>query len=474
MSDAPGVEVTSSLATLTVGLPNPWPHDPVPDIRARLLDSGERLVAFDDDPTGSQAVYDVPLLTEWDESLLEATLSEAPVAFVLTNTRSLEQHRAEERLEQAANHAASVARRLGHPLRVLSRSDSTLRGHFPAEIDALRRGLGQPADLILLTPAFMQGRRVTVGDVHWVRNGDELTPVSATEFAQDPAFGFSTSRLPAWVEEKSRGRISAESCVSLGLSLVREGGPDAVAAELEKVDDGRVVISNALDERDVEVIAAGAQLVELQGRAVRHRCGASMVRARAGLAVRPLLTGDAVRSGSAGPGLIVCGSHVPMSTAQLEALNARDDVEGVEIDVPSLVSDPGLAETLAADAAREVDRILDGGRNAALSTSRALNLGNRSPLEVAQLVSDTVVRAVQAIRARPAFVVGKGGITSHDVATRALGIREAVVLGQIAPGVSVWRAREATRPGVPYLVFPGNVGDEQTLADVVGRLTAAQ
>ena len=79
-----------------------------------------------------------------------------------------------------------------------------------------------------------------------------------------------------------------------------------------------------------------------------------------------------------------------------------------------------------------------------------------------------VVRA--ALSARPAWVIAKGGITSHDVAVRGLGIRRAEVLGQLLPGlVSVFRSLEAAPEAVdlPYVVFAGNVGDDNTLADVI-------
>ena len=463
-------EWAGALVERTASLPPPWPHDPLGETRARVVDSGERLVAFDDDPTGSQTVHDVPLLTDWDDSLVEQALADAPLCFVLSNTRSLNEDEAVVRLRVAARNVGEVARRLGRTLRVLSRSDSTLRGHFPAELEAIDFGLGEQADAILLAPAFIQGGRVTVDDVHWVRRGDDFTPVAATEFAADPTFAFSSSHLPTWVEEKTRGRVPASEVHSLDLALIREGGPDAVAAGLSDLGGGRIVVANALVERDVEVIAAGAQRAELDGRTIRHRCGASMVRARAGLAQRPHLSAADLGSID-GPGLIVCGSHVPMSTAQLEVLFKRDDTEGIEIDVPALLSAPELNEGLASEAAGRIDEVLRAGRHAVLSTSRALAAGGRSPLEVARLVSGTVVSAVRYVRTPPGFVLGKGGITSHDLATRALGIRRAEVLGQVAAGVSVWRAAQGRLPGVPFVVFPGNVGEERTLAEVVEKLS---
>jgi uncharacterized protein YgbK (DUF1537 family) len=86
-------------------------------------------------------------------------------------------------------------------------------------------------------------------------------------------------------------------------------------------------------------------------------------------------------------------------------------------------------------------------------------------------VSTAVTEVVRAaLAARPAWVVAKGGITSHDVAVRGHGMRRAKVLGQLLPGmVSVFRPIDAAPEvvGTPYVVFAGNVGDETTLASVV-------
>ena len=94
------------------------------------------------------------------------------------------------------------------------------------------------------------------------------------------------------------------------------------------------------------------------------------------------------------------------------------------------------------------------------------------PATVSNAVTE-VVRA--ALEARPAWIIAKGGITSHDVAVHGLGIRRATVLGQLLPGmVSVFRPVEADERavGIPYVVFAGNVGDEGTLAEIVQRFRA--
>ena len=75
---------------------------------------------------------------------------------------------------------------------------------------------------------------------------------------------------------------------------------------------------------------------------------------------------------------------------------------------------------------------------------------------------------VKRLSVEPSFVVAKGGITSADVGVKALAIRKARVAGQIQPGVPVWIADENSKfPDIPYVIFPGNVGDDETLHDAV-------
>jgi uncharacterized protein YgbK (DUF1537 family) len=65
----------------------------------------------------------------------------------------------------------------------------------------------------------------------------------------------------------------------------------------------------------------------------------------------------------------------------------------------------------------------------------------------------------------------KGGITSSDIATEGLAVKDALVCGQIIPGVPVWKlGAESRYPGLIYVVFPGNVGDAQALVEVVNKL----
>jgi uncharacterized protein YgbK (DUF1537 family) len=172
-----------------------------------------------------------------------------------------------------------------------------------------------------------------------------------------------------------------------------------------------------------------------------------------------------------GHGLVVVGSHVGLTSRQVAVARDRGGLAEVELDVAA-VADPARRDAHLADATRQVVSTLDRSE-VLLFTSRELLRGRDSTesLEISRRVSTAVTEVVRAaLAARPAWVVAKGGITSHDVAVRGLGIRRAKVLGQLLPGmVSVFRPIDAAPEvvGTPYVVFAGNVGDETTLASVV-------
>ena len=106
-------------------------------------EDGLLLGVLDDDPTGSQAVHDVQAVTVLEEDAYRAALAGAArTCFVLTNTRSLGEAAAAELNTLAARGLMAVAGRRGARLQLVSRSDSTLRGHVMAEVAALQAVLG--------------------------------------------------------------------------------------------------------------------------------------------------------------------------------------------------------------------------------------------------------------------------------------------------------------------------------------------
>ena len=441
-----------------------------------------RLGVLDDDPTGSQAVHDVQVVTVLDEEAYGAALGgPAGTCFVLTNTRSLDEPAAVEINQRAARGLVAVAERAGVRLQLISRSDSTLRGHVMAEVAALqavrRAAAGREFDGVLLVPAFLEAGRVTAGDIHWARLGADLVPVGETEFARDATFGYRASDLRDFVAEKSGGTIRPGDVASIGLADIRLGGPSRVQELLAQVRDGRWVVVNATEYSDLDTVACGVLRAEADGHSFLFRTGPSFVRALLGMGPKAPLRGAQIwppgSPAASGHGLVVVGSHVGQTSRQVAALIARGGVTGVELDVPALVR----GDSVITPAVRQVAAAL-GHSDVLLYTSRTVLAGGLAiaravSAALSQIVRETLAAAGSPGRARPAWIVAKGGITSHDVAVYGLGIRRAEVIGQLFPGViSVFRPLEAA-PGAigrPFVVFAGNVGDEETLRQVVGIL----
>jgi uncharacterized protein YgbK (DUF1537 family) len=447
-------------------------------IRRALAEAGRRIAVLDDDPTGSQTVHDVNVVTVFEPDEIAAGLSSAgSTCFILTNTRSLSEADAVELNIRIGRMLFELAARLGAPIDVVSRGDSTLRGHVIAEVRALgaaRRELtGQGYDGVLLVPAYFEAGRFTAGNVHWARVGAEVLPVGETEFARDAAFGYAASDLRDFVAEKSGGTIEPGEVSSITLDDIRRGGPERVAEILAGVTGGAFVVVNAVEYADLDVVVLGLLDAEAAGKSFLYRSGPSFLQSLAGLEPQdPLRALDIWPAGRpGGHGLVVVGSHVGLTSCQLSVAQERGGLAEVELDVVA-IADSARRDPHVADVTRLVVSALENS-DVLLFTSRSpfRGLDAAASIEIARQVSTAVVEVVRgALAGKPAWVIAKGGITSHDVAVRGLGIRCAKVLGQLLPGlVSVLRPTDAAPEviGTPYVVFAGNVGDETTLAYVI-------
>jgi uncharacterized protein YgbK (DUF1537 family) len=461
------------------------------------------LVVIDDDPTGTQTVHNIPVLTTWAAEELRKEFSRPePCFYVLTNSRSLSSADADDlALEVARNLKTAAGDR---PFFVVSRSDSTLRGHFPVETDALAEVLG-PFDATLLIPYFEDGGRFTINDIHYIAEGDVLVPTEATSFARDEVFGYRSSHLPTYVEEKTRGRIKAREVQSIGLSELRGGGPETVARRLRELPSGCVTVVNAAALSDLDVLVVAVLKAEAQGRRFLFRTAAQFPAARLGLEPRPLRTAVTLGLATLGDhktfepsepadletaseprdwkeasvkfarfgGVTIVGSHVPTTTQQLAGLSEIEGLLQIELRVDQLLS--SRRHQRISEVAKVVEAAVSTGQDVVVFTSRARVSGETSAsnLQIGARVSEALVELLKAVQVRPHYIVAKGGITSSDLATGALAVKRAEVLGQLLPGVPVWRlGPEARFPGLMYVVFPGNVGGPDALATALTILNA--
>jgi uncharacterized protein YgbK (DUF1537 family) len=456
-------------------LPPEWPEDLLPIIREQVGASKRKVVVMDDDPTGTQTVHNTPVLTEWSVEALQAELqSDFPAFYILTNSRSLTLHAARALNTDIGRNLIEAGKRVNRDFVVVSRSDSTLRGHFPGEVDALASGLGENFDGWIVIPFFLEGGRYTVGDTHYVEESGWLVPSAETEFARDSVFGYRSSNLRDWVEEKTGGRVSSEDVLSISIEDLRVGGPAGIAERLLSLRGSKIGVVNAAGYRDVEVFVKGLLDAEAQGRRFLYRSAASFVRVRAGISPRPLLAPIDLDMPTQGGGLTLVGSHVPKTTRQLQKLLALPYMTGVEMDVEALLNgDRSKAEIDRV--LRVAERLLQSEKDVVIYTSRRLVTAGHAEgdLYIGSRVSETLISTLQRLTAKLRYLIAKGGITASDVATKGLNVRRALVLGQILPGVPVWQlGPESRHAGIPYVVFPGNVGGDNALAETVQALSA--
>ncbi|HET7478282.1 MAG TPA: nucleotide-binding domain containing protein, partial [Rubrobacteraceae bacterium] len=236
---------------------------------------------------------------------------------------------------------------------------------------------------------------------------------------------------------------------------------------------GRPVVVNAASYADLEVFVLGLLSAEESGKRFIYRTGPSFVRTRGGISERGPLSAEELyrRRPRRGHGLVLVGSHVAMTTRQLERALALDGVRAVELSVPKLLEEAEWQGELDR-AVEEVNRGL-AEAEVIVYTSREVISGGagRSGFEVGRSVSEALVEVMRRVDPESplGFVVAKGGITSSDIGTKGLGVRRAEVAGQMLPGIiSVWILPEDSPfPGLPYVIFAGNVGEPDSLAKVI-------
>ena len=428
-----------------------------------------KIIVLDDDPTGSQTVHSCLLLMQWDVETLRLGLAdESPIFFVLTNTRAMSPEQALATTQQVCqNLKQALAQSQVRDFLVVSRSDSTLRGHYPIETDAIAAALG-PFDAHFLTPAFFEGGRFTKDSIHYLVVNGVPTPVHKTEFAQDSVFGYRYSYLPDYVAEKTQGRIPAAAVERFLLSDIRAGLLD----RLMQLHDNQCVAVDAETQADMNRFAQDVLAASGQGKRFLFRSAASLLTALAALPPQPVASDQMahyVRNDK--PGAIIVGSHVKKTTEQLEELLKLPGTQAIEVNVAELKTGNLLEQSLA-----QVKQSYAAGQTPVIFTSRQeLSFADaQTRLDFGVAVSKLLMDILRGLPADLGFLISKGGITSNDTLSDGLALRSARLLGQILPGVSVitTAADHPQFPNLPVVLFPGNVGDQFALAAAYQKLTA--
>ncbi|KAJ5960363.1 uncharacterized protein N7479_007513 [Penicillium vulpinum] len=466
-----------------------------------------KLVVLDDDPTGTQTCHDINVLTMWDVDLLASEFrSEGGGFFILTNSRALPPNEARTLVSEILQNLSRAADMTGKKFEVVLRGDSTLRGHFLEEVESYIDTIGSP-DAWILAPFFGPGIRYTINDVQYVGDRDTLVPAAKTPFAKDRTFGYRSSNLREWVREKAGSRFSSKDIMSVTLEDIRLGGVSAIEQKLLLMPKGGILIVNAVQTEDMLMFSlALLEVRKKHKRRFAYRTGASFVSSRLAIPKKSVILPRQIptlkptrRTG----GLIIAGSYVPKSTKQVESLVQilGDNLTTFTVEVPALLIElqkyPDIltmlrhSPVLQGIVARASGDLQDG-KDVLVVTSRDLvtldSVNSWAPetskritnLDINNLAANALVHIVRHLSVCPRYLLAKGGVTSSDAATAGIAIKRARVLGQAAPGVPVWwcqseedfksqdqGGREVKWTELPLIIFPGNVGDEDSLADVV-------
>jgi len=430
-----------------------------------------KIIVIDDDPTGSQTVHSCLLLLNWDlETLLIGLEDQSNIFFILSNTRALDSQAAGEVTREICHNLKLALAQSKEDFLIVSRSDSTLRGHYPLETDVITKEFGG-FDAHFLLPAFFEGGRITKNSVHYLLIDGIPTPVEQTEFAKDSVFSFKHSYLPDYVEEKTKGSIKAEQVKRFLISDIRQGSLN----RLMQLSHNTCVVVDGEQQSDFDLFASDLIQAVKQGKRFLLRSAASILTSLAKLGPQKIPSEQMAQyKRTSQPGVVLVGSHVSKTTQQLRELLLEPDIVPIEIDVKLLRDEPNSRTQLLETIEKNIKLAHKKGLTPVIYTSRdELIFDNiESRLSFGASISAFLMDIVKQLPTNLSFLISKGGITSNDVLSVGLNLRTARLLGQILPGCSLVKteADHPLFPNLPIVLFPGNVGDQKALVTVYHRL----
>ena len=440
-----------------------------------------KIIIFDDDPTGSQTVYGCPLLLQWDENTLEQAFKQSsPLIFILANTRSLSSVLADETIREICSSLKNFFLKQGYSkddFFFISRGDSTLRGHGVLEPATLAKELG-PFHATFHIPAFFEGGRITEEGIHYL-NG---IPVHMTDFGRDKIFGFSTSNLVKWIEEKSSGQINTKNILHLNLKQLDMAAENkesfiSLLNFLSNLENNISVVVDATLPKHLEILAKAIKIISNEKKFL-FRTAASFINSLSGLPPNPKKASELVSLKSKNfdleykSGLIMVGSHVQLATDQLNILLQENSCEGLEVPVSKFAEIfvkeecQNLILDLEGVLLSKIDQILDRKKVPVLYTTREeMQFSSNSErmmfgLSLAEFMAILVGKIINKF----GYIISKGGITTQVLLEKGLNLDQVFLKGQILPGLSIVQGdNDQNHP--PIITFPGNLGEDQTLLE---------
>lgn len=412
-----------------------------------------KIVVFDDDPTGIQTVHDVLAYTSFDiENLTNAFLSDEKIVFLSTNSRAMTKDEAIELHTSLTEKLFEVSKNTGVDFEVIIRGDSTLRGHYPYDVDAVievSKKYGKTMDGEIICP-FLDGIRKTENDVHYVLDNENWIPCGESEFSKDPTFGYKSSDLKDYVREKT-GKDYPFVSISLN-STVEE-----IEEQLLNAPVGSKVIVNALSGKDIDVFTKALRNLEGKKRFIA-RTAATYVKSYAQVSEQNLINVKDLYNQNGKGRLIFAGSYVGKTTAQIEDLKKH-------VSLTEIVYSPDDGEVK--EVASRIDEALNNEETVLVYTSRTLKKFEEDPMAQLQRqrsFSKRFTSILNYLTVKPKILVSKGGITSYDVLSNGLQSTCVYVLGQVYSAVPVVRMVDGPFKDLNVIVFPGNVGQTDTIS----------
>lgn len=442
-----------------------------------LTTLNKKIIVLDDDPTGVQTIHDISVYTDWSaQTIADGFAEKNPMFFILTNSRAFTAEYTKKVHQDIAEQIVKESQKTNKDFIIISRSDSTLRGHYPLETATLKETVEklthEKFDGEVLMPFFKEGGRFTINNIHYVQEEDYLVPAGMTEFAKDKTFYYTSSTLPEYIEEKTNGKYKANDTTCVSLDSLRNMDIDKITEQLMSVSNFNKVVVNAIDYVDVKVFVIALIKAINAGKKFIFRSAAALTKVIGGVSDKSLLSREELINNNHHGGLIIIGSHVKKTTAQFNELKKCSWIKFIEFN-HLLVLEPEKLNIKLQRIISEVEQTISKGQTTVVYTGRKrFDVGSEEEsLKVSVKISEAITSIVDKITVQPSFIIAKGGITSSDVGTKGLHVKKANVLGQIKPGIPVWQTgAESKFPYMPYIIFPGNVGTETTLREIVEDL----
>ena len=434
-----------------------------------------KIIVIDDDPTGSQSVHDCLLLLNWNyETLLKGLLSNSSLLFVLANTRSLSEKEVKKRLEEICNtlYKVSIENNIKDTLLLVSRGDSTLRGHNFLEPDLINKYLG-PFDATFHIPAFLEGNRTTLNGKHFV-NG---IPAHKTTFAKDIIFGYETNDLKRLLYKKSRSKIKLKNIENL--NCIEEQSSNELKKYMENLKNNTHVIVDIDKYSQLEKFSEIIREL-IKNKKFLFRTAASFLKAisntknskKSNFYYSQLRARNKLNQFL--PGLIIIGSYTDVSTKQFNKLLDFDCFHAIEIDVAKFykihVSKDKETQFLKLKnlILENIKKTLENSYIPVIYTSRKEKIleNNLDQMDFYNALSFFVAELVADLKYEIGYIISKGGITSNTILNSSFNVDYVYLEGQICRGISLVKVKLINNNYLPVITFPGNLGDDDSLKDV--------